>query len=466
MCRDCPLGYVAPVSAIEACQVCSSRSLPNDDQLACICSPGAYQTGESRVEAAGKVYAVASCSDCPVGSNCSKMGMKKGALQALPSFWTRIGSNNDAFIPCVNQACAGGTDICKEGHKGNMCTVCSKGYGRDGQYACTRCDFGAPAMVARVAIAVVALFCLFYYGVYTIRSTRDRSKKGITSMTVKIFISTAQVNAVLANYHCNWSSTARLLLWRQGEVSNVWGGVASSGCILKSFFGEGHNSDFFLGNIVVTTFPFAYAIIVLVFLSFLNLSCRGRAPRRMLRARSNQHLAAVSKRILILDTRRNFVECSTMVQVVLFLVYTTVTERLLWTFHCTNLGTSGDDQYLTLDMSIKCYSAEHMAWIWVFTIPALFAFVLGLPVVNYVFTVGRVAALKTNRRRLEKKKIKLRHLVDKASTREGVHKDARLLSMEKRVCSRVRKRGALHIHVLQLHDCMAGTDFALYAPKP
>lgn len=69
------------------------------------------------------------CKDCPPGANCTYEGVMVHTIRALSGYWSASTSPEKVeFVQCVNDACAGGGEGCKDGYAGprgcvRMCVV-------------------------------------------------------------------------------------------------------------------------------------------------------------------------------------------------------------------------------------------------------------------------------------------------------------------------------------------------------
>ena len=62
--------------------------------------------------------------------------------------------------------------------------------------------------------------------------------------------------------------------------------------------------------------------------------------------------------------------------VLLYLMYPTLTRA---TFKLVACQTVGCRRYLTLDLDLECWNEDHLPWVFLLFVPALFVYVLGLP---------------------------------------------------------------------------------------
>ena len=80
---------------------------------------------------------------------------------------------------------------------------------------------------------------------------------------------------------------------------------------------------------------------------------------------------------------------------ILFLLHPKLTEQSLGLLRC--LDVSSDDSRVRIDTSIKCYSGEHMKWIFMITVPILTVWVVVLPLISLILLYYNIKKADDNK---------------------------------------------------------------------
>jgi len=75
----------------------------------------------------------------------------------------------------------------------------------------------------------------------------------------------------------------------------------------------------------------------------------------------------------------------TSVVIVMFLLPPTATSLSFSMFSCKRLGAGDDDYYLLLDLTQRCWTPSHYAWIWGVAVPTIVLFVFGFPLLSFLY---------------------------------------------------------------------------------
>ena len=151
-------------------------------QSNCVCDRGFYSTDPS--------VRFPTCLPCPVGGNCSALGVTQYQIKALPTYFLGSDETHLAFFECFNgEACSPAEDDegdCAFPHTGRLCARCEAGYAMESN-VCQECGSKGSKVIFLV-IAVAALGLLLGFVVF--RATKIDSVNGLAvSQAMVHFIS-------------------------------------------------------------------------------------------------------------------------------------------------------------------------------------------------------------------------------------------------------------------------------------
>lgn len=192
------------------------------------------------------------CQGCPIGLECfggDKIGPK-------PEFW-RFDSWIAKAIPCLNpSACLGSTvplgranlvtckerrddtfcytGFCEHGYEGNLCTSCSDGFAKSGDF-CASCTNNPMFYVVLVLVILVAIFFI----VFTVRNAlkvKDATQinKPKTSILVKVFLNYVQLVSIVGSFQFQWPEQIKTMFEVQNKVASSPSVVFSVDCLLPN----------------------------------------------------------------------------------------------------------------------------------------------------------------------------------------------------------------------------------------
>eukprot|EP00808_Paulinella_micropora_P010530 g31318.t1 len=313
------------------------------------------------------------CVPCPKGANCLEPGTSQANIQALPGYFRGTDGSNSTFYPCFNNACLG-NDQCFPGYGGAACTTCNQGYVSDGSFGCSKClRRGLLIPFSAVFCLALALICALYvrHLVLAPKSLTDAlclppmlAPKSLTDALVKIALSGVQVNILALGYQFQWESYFRRFLKLQSEVATI--GIAY--LKLDCFVHFEQYSLFFATQLFFLVVPIVLFLLLpvcfVLLLELLLRPCRVVARRGSLRSSARDWLVVT-------------------VVILAFLLFPLLSQRFLMFFSCQRLGL-GEETYLSADMSIKCWSRQHVLWTVAVGGPMLVLYVIGIPVGGFV----------------------------------------------------------------------------------
>ncbi|KAL4492983.1 hypothetical protein ABPG72_020762 [Tetrahymena utriculariae] len=350
--------------------------------------------------AVGEIYQASSgeCYACPAGKysliqgadtclTCPKVGVDKcegfNNIVVSAGYWRR-NLSSDIIIQCSNYQsnCLGGSksQMCYEGHIGALCEECDidgkvwgERYSHATDFTCGKCSQISDNIIKIVAISIWTIISIYlsassskelvqhnimrniFILLGTISAGKSTEKSNLTSVLIKILTSYFQIISVLFTFKL---STPAVL----SNISNTVGNPSkqigmSLNCFLINFSGNIPITYFSLSWMLVN--PLLYFGLVLLFFLFYSF-----------------YLIIIRKQY---EVKRNlsYIWCTF---IFLFITFQpSIVSAYVATSSCRTIG---DAEYVKANVSLECYSTEHINYliklilpvllIWVFIIPLLF----------------------------------------------------------------------------------------------
>mmetsp|Transcript_12734 Transcript_12734/g.20815 ORF Transcript_12734/g.20815 Transcript_12734/m.20815 type:complete len:969 (-) Transcript_12734:429-3335(-) len=371
--RNCTLGEVKLLYGLE-CTLCPpdkfSRSLADSD-----------------------------CRPCPSGGTCGGGFNVSAQEQYWMSPYTPC--DDPIFVKCRNTACGSGANTlcfgassasglshvpshkllqhtsdlnmfaafprCETGYEGNLCTVCSQNWGRNGLYDCVRCTTSSERAMILSGICVVGSLILFYLVISTIQSEDDNDKESIQCGTMlKLALDYLQVITLIRGLQVSWPPIIFTILDGIQTVLAPAERILSIDCL----FGLSPSSilrPFFIRQIFYASLPILSLVfpMIVVILSIVY-------------AYVGKYLF---NRPLVDDIYRNIYDlylCSAIILV--YIVLPTSVTSLTGFFGCVDLG--GNRSFLLRELSLDCDSMEYRVWAIGFGLVLLVLYGIGVPLLS------------------------------------------------------------------------------------
>ncbi len=150
-----------------------------------------------------------STTDCKECQNVVSYCLGGANIYPREGYW-RSANDTDNFIECLNPlACLGGispvynlTGNCAEGYSGVLCSDCSIGYSRTGNYECTICPDQTMNILRLVGLAFIAIFGIAFIVKSTLASATE--KKNYLSVYIRILLNHMQLVILTASFNLRW----------------------------------------------------------------------------------------------------------------------------------------------------------------------------------------------------------------------------------------------------------------------
>ena len=292
------------------------------------------------------------CNSCPSNVIC----YGNFTMVPEPGYWRPDPSLN-LFFQCPNKAaCIGSpldrlplslTGLCATGYSGNLCSVCASDYSLSSRHTCSVCPSLTANLVVSVLVVVVALALGACAIVISIRSaTRPRSELAIH---LKIFMNYLQMVVVAASLNLNWPVFVSLFLNGQDTAGSVSEQFFSFDCILQKV----HISSVFytkmIGNAVLPACLLAFAGLIWVIITLF------------------MRMAQILSKLIA------------SLVMILFILHPSLTKSMFSFYSCTQVKPG--ELWLTADLSLRCWSAEHIKYTLSLSVSSIVVWIIGLPLV-------------------------------------------------------------------------------------
>jgi len=289
------------------------------------------------------------CNTCPAHVICF------GNFTMVPEagYW-RPDPMLNLFFACPNpDSCIGSstiapislTGLCASGYSGNLCSVCTSGYSANGRHECSLC----PSFTANVIVSLLIVLTALSLGacaiVISIRgASRPRSELAIH---LKIFMNYLQMVVVAASLNMNWPAFVSMFLNGQDTAGSVTEQLFSFDCILQKMDVESVFYTKMEGNAVL---PAVLLLFAGVIWSMISLCLR---------------VTQISSKII-----------ASLVMII-FILHPSLTKEMFSMFSCTELKPG--ELWLAADMSLRCWSWEHVKYALMVSISSIAVWIIGLP---------------------------------------------------------------------------------------
>ncbi|CAN0353583.1 unnamed protein product [Ectocarpus sp. 6 AP-2014] len=280
-------------------------------------------------------------------------------LELDPGYW-RTTRDSTHVLACYNgDACEGGmTDdqaFCHQGYEGPYCSVCSEGYAVSLVFTCTKCvdDRGGIALLVVVGVFVLGAAIVLYMHL-VLEETDGASRGVIHRLTERLPLQSMKIVVVVWQIVSQFASVANVtypdVYQRFLDAVNVlnfdvlW--IPSAGCVVEVDF---H------GRLLVSTIGPLVALALLV-MTYTVAKRRNYGSEVALQRVGQKHMS--------------------MILLISFLVYSSVSAMVFQTFACEELDNGV--KYLRADYRIECDSLEHRAF-QVFAGVMILVYPVGIP---------------------------------------------------------------------------------------
>eukprot|EP00879_Flechtneria_rotunda_P003163 GHRR01003385.1.p1 GENE.GHRR01003385.1~~GHRR01003385.1.p1 ORF type:complete len:1192 (+),score=313.72 GHRR01003385.1:611-4186(+) len=374
--RSCIIGEVAP--SHDTCEVCPLGRY-------------SFNPGNS------------SCTECPSNARCPGGAI----IIPEPGFWRSTATstqlhrcrNPDACsqanalpapttytCPSAASGASSNADIqCAQGYHGNLCGLCSTGYGANKAFTCRQCleqsaIIGLYAFSGVVMLAFIKLICHLNIMESKCLTTSTQPDALRATDLLKQLVLYMQYMLIIANVGVSWPVT---LFWPLQALATAWAVASPETLSIDCLFADEGAMPFATRKVL---FYLLFPVALLLLLLLLEALIAWRVAHAQSMAE-----AVIADRLL----------SSTMV--VIFLFIPSTVRVILGMFACVPLDKPSAAPYCApavghfwvYDMNQSCFEAYHAAWAFGLGLPLLLLVCVALPVGISVFTVRNRQRLST-----------------------------------------------------------------------
>ena len=333
----------SPEIRTEICEKLSFYKVPRSDQ--CVACPGA-------------------------GASCNGTEV----ILVKPGYWR---ANTTSYI----YSCEGGETVClgslgatrgstcAAGYQGPLCSLCEPGYGKSGATNCVECPPSWQSISAVSAIGVAVFGAVIVWTIMTLRKAETTD----VSVIMRTIVNHMQATGELGQFSQEFDPFVQGLFDIQSSGSGVSvGGLQSLDCVLKE--AKTNYSAIFYTYMALPGVAVFIGLVVTAVVRILKLK---PVITEKLRAEVLEDIKIIgphSKMGILLEKYPIYMVLITTLCVTMFTLYQTLITQSTKVLQCTEYiigqapdGTLTKQQYLDLDLSIKCDSSGNHQ----FTTPAL-----------------------------------------------------------------------------------------------
>jgi hypothetical protein len=318
------------------------------------CTVGEALTNNECVVCAPNSYSLeagSSCKECPEAAWCL------GNFTLIPKagYW-RTNNFTDKFFACPHtDACKGYPEVmnltgeCEEGHEGNKCATCSKGYFRWSRIRCSKCPSSTLRSISQVGLWIAVLLLLVIFIKLSIKS----ASSSINSVQVKIFLNYLQLVMLFDSFRLSWPELMLSLFNAQEALGGFPEFLFSFSCLYED---ESELRTYYRKWVVLSLLQ-----PLLVGASCCVWVCVGLCKKSIVAVRNEM----VASGILLF-----------------FMAYPSVMRVMLEVLHCEEILPG---EYWVVGLYLRCWQSGHLTYALGLVLPCLIVWGLAVPAVIFLF---------------------------------------------------------------------------------
>jgi predicted outer membrane repeat protein len=308
-----------------------------------------------------------SCNSCPSHVTC----YGNFTMAPNPGYW-RPDPTTILVLQCpLKEACIGSpsnasyvslTGLCANGYEGNLCTACQVGFSKQGKYQCGKC----PNLMANIAIsALIAGVALLFGALIVVLALRGATRpRSELALYTKIFMNYLQMIVVAASLNLNWPSFVSVFLSGQETAGSVTEQLFSYDCIMQ----EMSMTRLYYTKVIAYALMPAALILFAIFVWLLIRVCFNVGE-----------LIQKSIATLVL---------------IIFVLHPSLSKMMFSVFSCQAIKPG--EYWLVSDLSLPCWSSDHIGYILMVSVPSLAVWIFGLPTICLFLLYKKKAVLLTD----------------------------------------------------------------------
>ncbi|CAI2364782.1 unnamed protein product [Moneuplotes crassus] len=343
------------------------------------CKPGEYQTSDGKCnECSIKTYSLewnsTSCDACMANAECQG----KDHVEVSPGYWRKNLTSTHVAHCLREKSCLGGFNPsrenpvdCEKGYEGFLCAKCSvsenEKYHPSTNFECSKCPSPILNAFEFIGFQIIALGFIYFIIIINIR------KKGENQLSIllRIFTNYTQLIAAILSFNIKFPNIFE-------DVSSQSDRVSSPERTFFSF-------DCFIDNNEVRMFAPSNELFKLVLYLFLPIFLLIVLSSGILLYRLVMHFV---KPEMTHDLKR-YIAISFIC--IIFIFHPTMTFQSLRVFQCAIVDK--EDSRMMMHMDYKCFSGDHLKWIFLVGFPILVIWVIGMPVIAFIILYKKRSTL-------------------------------------------------------------------------
>ncbi|CDW80304.1 UNKNOWN [Stylonychia lemnae] len=307
------------------------------------------------------------CQSCPTDKAICNGGSNIGPR---PGFW-RMNNVTSTFVACMyQQACLGmvppknnPVGECAQGYQGILCSECSVGYSRDGDFKCFECPSKIFNILRLSAIILAILVVVIFVIKTSISAAMDQNN--VMSIYMKILLNHFQLIMVTASMDFQWSQQIIDFFSQTKKVATFSTQIFSIDCFLDERTSDDINETqkgsriFFQKMILVALLPFILSIgcyIIWYLIGYFKKELQNKKSKIM----------------------------SSLV-ILLFLVHPSIIQYMFYGFNCKSID---GEERLSEDLWVECWKSEHLFWSYFVALPSILVWGLGIPFFAFAILIN------------------------------------------------------------------------------
>lgn len=293
------------------------------------------------------------CKECPAEAVC----YGNNTIAPKQGYWRETVSTA-SFYECKRTSSCLGPDLsnlnllgnCLEGYHGVTCSGCISGYSRTKRYECSECYKTNASQVVRVLSGIGFLAFAVASVIMALRSASKQISP--TSILFKVLTNFFQITTILFNLKVEWPTNFTELM----GVSLSAGDAAERSLNVDCIFSDMNSEEtLYLNVIAMAAIPFILIAGAVLIWSFVRVF-------RKVKFFKEKVLGSVT--------------------VLIFFVLPYITKLMFSLFSCDDVE---GNQYLSTDLSVKCWTTKHRLYALAVALPSLLIWIVIIPPLCIVF---------------------------------------------------------------------------------
>ncbi|CAI2369432.1 unnamed protein product [Moneuplotes crassus] len=334
------------------------------------CKPGEYETeaGQCR-ECSIKTYSLkwnsTSCKPCMSNAVC----LGKDQVEINPGYWRKNKESSHAVQCLRERSCLGGFSPdnehpinCEKGYEGFLCSKCSildgEKYQPSSNHECLKCPSKLVNAIEFIGFQIVSLGFIYFIIILNIRKKSENQ----FSILMRIFTNYTQLIAAILSFNIKFPNLFESISSQTGKVSSPE----------RTFF----SFDCFIENNEIRMFAPSNGLFKLTLYLFLPIFLLIIVSAGILLYRMVMQFWKPQKQH---DLKR-YIAISFIC--IVFIFHPAMTFQSLKVFQCA-LVDDGDSRMI-MHMDYKCFSEDHLKWIFFVGMPILIIWVIGMPFIAFI----------------------------------------------------------------------------------